>query len=148
MGSITTTELSPKSYSSSVVAAAYEANSLTLKLDEQLPIWKLWKTEPYRRYEKCINFLHQEGESLLKQWENLSEEKRARCLMDDYAQDSNLTRKGGLEINYRSSVYFQLIIHQPYTHRFIGNGGGVPTCWDGHDIDNHSDDTVSFIQKS
>lgn len=112
MGSLTATELCPNSYSSSVVAAAYEANSLTLKLDEQLPIWKLRKTETYLKFEKCIDFLHQEGESLLKRWEKLADDERVRCLMDDYKQDPNLTRKGLKNNFFKMSFQFNFLFLQ------------------------------------
>lgn len=88
-------ELRRESCSSSLVAAAYEANSLTLKLDQQLPLWKIWPTETYQRYSKCMDLLHVEGGKLLRMWQERAEMGIGeQCLMDDYAKDSNLTKKG------------------------------------------------------
>lgn len=87
-------ELRRESNSLSLVAAAYEANSLTLKLD-QLPLWKIWPTKTYQRYTKCMDVLHVEGANLLRMWQDRAEKGIGeQCLMDDYAKDSNLTKKG------------------------------------------------------
>lgn len=88
---LSTEELQPGSRSSSLVFAAYEANSLTLKLDQQLPIWRIWSTDTYRRYSRCMDKLHVEGADLMKRWEMGTGKM---CLMDDYTTDSNLTKKG------------------------------------------------------
>lgn len=89
---LTKEELRPDSHSSALIAAAYEANSLTLKLDQQLPVWKIWHTPLYQRYERCLDLLHVEGERLLKRWRDNKEVER--CLMDDYVKEPTLTEKG------------------------------------------------------
>lgn len=88
-------ELRTDSCSSSLIAAAYEANSLTLKLDQQLPLWRIWPTATYQKYSRCMDVLNEEGSKLMRKWQSRAEHDIGeRCLMDDYARDSNLTRKG------------------------------------------------------
>lgn len=88
---LTKEELRPDSYSSALIAAAYEANSLTLQLDQQLPVWKIWHTPLYQRYERCLDLLHAEGKSLLQRWRE--NQGAVPCLMDDYVKEPTLTEK-------------------------------------------------------
>lgn len=99
--------LTKDSNSSSLVAAAYEANSLTLKLDQQLPVWKIWRTPRYLRYSACMDMLHVEAADLLRRWEKGTGTK---CLMDDYATDTNLTKKGEEEKQLQVNKCFRMII--------------------------------------
>lgn len=100
-------ELGRDSYSSSLVAAAYEANSLTLKLDQQLPVWKIWSTPMYLRYSSCMDMMHVEAADLLRRWERGT---GAKCLMDDYARDPNLTKNGEGQKQLQVNENFRMII--------------------------------------
>lgn len=66
-----------------------------MKLDAQIPFWKIWNTKMYCQLVECMELLDDEGKKLLREWE----ERAAKgvglpCLMDDYAKEPTLTRKG------------------------------------------------------
>ena len=97
MNAITAKELRPDSLSSSLIFASYEANSLFLPLD-QSPLWKLWKTPMYEKLCGHMDTLHDGGVHLLNAWaERVEKGQGVECLMDHYARDEKLTRKGGVE---------------------------------------------------
>lgn len=139
-------ELRLDSCSSSLIAAAYEANSLTLKLDQQLPLWRIWPTATYQKYSRCMDVLNEEGSKLMRKWQSRAEEDIGeRCLMDDYARDSNLTRKG------EGPTYTMRIIcgvTVACLFRFTRNRRGLPIGWNGYHIDYHGHDSLSYLEES
>ncbi|XP_014488066.1 PREDICTED: cytochrome P450 302a1, mitochondrial [Dinoponera quadriceps] len=93
MNSFSETERHLNSRSSRLIDAAFETNSVILRLDNGLRLWRFWETPLYKKLCKSQNYMEEVTLQILSQRSQNTSTHRKMSLLEEYLQNETLDLK-------------------------------------------------------